>query len=69
MIWATCVLSATSDAFQRLLYIRSRLADAERTDAFKVAVATSEEREVANNTIVVYIDGDKAATSAASYIF
>ena len=69
LVGTTCGFSATSDAFQRLLYLRGWLADAESADAFKVAVATAKEREVANDAVVVDIDGDKAAASAASYVF
>lgn len=69
LVRTTCILAAAGYAFERILYLCSRLADSESADALKVAVAAAEEREVADDAVAINVDSDKSAACAAGYVF
>ena len=68
LVRTTCILAAAGYAFERILYLCSRLADSEGADTLKVAVAAAEERKVADDAGCINVDSDKSAACAAGYI-
>lgn len=69
LVRTTCVLAAAGYAFERILYLCSRLADGECAYTFKVTAAAAEEREVADDAGCINVDSDKSAACATGYVF
>ena len=58
LVRTTCVLAAAGDALERILYLCSRLADGESAYTLQITVATTEERNVADDAVSINVDSD-----------
>jgi hypothetical protein len=69
LVRTTCVLAAAGYAFERILYLCSRLADGESANTLKVAAAATEKGNIANDADGIHVDSDKSAACATGYVF